>query len=341
MDNSVDQMLNEYRARLHWDRREYKAALENATEAASKALVKEDVAGYWRMTFLLAECQMELGLTQEFAKSAKELSENPAVQEDRALVARAMALYARALETLGHIGESLVVAQEAAAIELPDEVDPVDELETLHGLVAALSESGKVEEAWPHALKMADLAAGQDDQRIIGKAYWAVGNVAFLNGDPANGVFYHRLAAESLAPDNDVNIWAFFNKGSAQARLSAGVADSETLECIERAELANSVMGGSPLLELEISTARAHWLVLNDDAQQAAEIVQQILNHRGLLPEHTLAEVEYVDALALSGLGRNDDALVAAVHSEKVFIEHGATRRALAARNLIDSIKGL
>lgn len=333
-------MLNEYRARHHWDRREYKAALENATEAASKALVKEDVAGYWRMTFLLAECQMELGLTQEFAQSAKELSENAAVQGDQALVARAMALYARALETLGNVGESLVVAQKAASIELPDDVDPVGELEMLHGLVAALAESDKVGEAWPHALKMADLAGKQEDQKVAGKAYWAVGTVAFLNADPDNGVLYHRLAAENLAPDNDVNTWAFFNKGSAQARLSAGVANSETLECIERAELANSVTGGSPLLELEISTARAHWLVLNNDSEQAAAIVEQILNHRGLLPQHMLAEVEYVDALAMYELGRKDEALTAAAHSEKVFSEHGATRRAMEARSLIDTIEG-
>ncbi|MCC3266544.1 hypothetical protein [Arthrobacter gengyunqii] len=338
MDNSVDQMLNEYRARLHWDRREYKAALENATEAASKALVKDDITGYWRMTFLLAECQMELGLIQEFAASAKELSENAAVQGDRALVARSKALYARALETLGHIGEALVVAQEAAALDLDEPSDTVDEIEMLHGLVAALAESGQGCEAWTHALRMAELAGQQEDQLIAGKAYWAVGTAAFLNDDPDNGVFYHKLAAANLAPDNDVNTWAFFNKSSALARLSAGIVDHETLECIERAELANSVTGGSPILELEISTARAHWLVLTGEADEAAIRVQQILDQRELLPEHALAEVEYVAALALHELGRNDEALVAAVHSEKVFIGHGSRRRALEARSVIDSI---
>lgn len=334
-------MLNEYRARLHWDRREYKDALENATEAANKALVKEDITGYWRMTFLLAECQMELGLIQEFAASAKELSENAAVQGDQALAARAKALYARALETLGHIGEALVVAKEAAAIDLNEPADAVDEIEMLHGLVAALAESDKGGEAWTHALRMAELAGQQDDQLIAGKAYWAVGTVAFLNGDGDNGVLYHKLAADNLAPDNDVNTWAFFNRASAVARLSAGILDHETLECIERAELANSVAGGSPILELEISTVRAHWMVLTGSPAEAAVKIQQILDQRELLPEHTLAEVEYVAALALHELERNDEALDAAVHAEKVFIGHGSRRRALAARNLIDSINGL
>ena len=337
----MDQILNEYRARLFWDRREYKAALEHATAAAGEALVKEDVTGYWRMTLLLAECQMELGLIQEFTASAKQLSENPALRDDPALLARAKSLYARALETLGHISEALVVAQEAAAIEVPDAGDAVDEMEMLHGLVAALAESDQPQEAWMHALRMAELAGQQDDQMVTGKAYWAVGAVAFLNGDAENGVQYHKLAAENLAPDRDVNTWAFFNKGSAQARLSAGIADHETLVCIERAELANSVTGGSPILELEIATTRAHWLLLTGEAGEAAEKVQEILVHKSLLPESTLAEVEYVSALALHELGRNDEALVSAAHSEKVFIGHGARRRALEARTLIDRINGL
>ncbi|WP_181032374.1 hypothetical protein [Arthrobacter sp. ZGTC212] len=338
MDNSVDQMLNEYRARLHWDRREYKAALGHATAAADEALTKKDITGYWRMTLLLAECQMELGLIQEFAASTKKLSESSALQGDQAMIARARALYSRALESLGHIGESLVVAQEAAAIDLPDAMDPDEELEMLHGLVAALTESGKATEAWGHALRMANLAGQHDEQVIAGKAYWAVGNVAFLNGDGENGIRFHKLAAENLAPDNDVNIWAFFNKASALARLSAGIADQETLECIERAELASSVTGGTPLMELELSTARAQWLVFNNGAEEAAVIVQQILDQRELLPEHEIAEVEYVAALALHHLGRNDEALAAAVHSEKVFIARGAHRRALEVRSIIDSI---
>ncbi|WP_146068702.1 hypothetical protein [Arthrobacter sp. 9E06] len=338
MDNSVDQMLNEYRARLHWDRREYKAALGHATAAADEALTKEDITGYWRMTLLLAECQMELGLIQEFAASTKKLSESSALQGDQAMVARAKVLYSRALESLGHIGESLVVAQEAAAIELNEPSDTVDEIEMLHGLVAALAESDQGAEAWTHALRLASLAGQQDDQHIAGKAYWAVGNVAFLNGDAENGIRFHKLAAENLAPDNDVNTWAFFNKASALARLSAGIADQETLECIERAELANSVTGGSPLMELELSTARAQWLVSNNGAEEAVACVQQILDQRELLPEHLLADVEYVAALALHDLGRNDEALAAAVHSEKVFIAHGGRRRALEVRSVIDSI---
>lgn len=333
-------MLNEYRARLHWDRRDYKAALDHATIAADAALGKEDVTGYWRMTFLLAECQLELGMMQEFAASAKDLAENPAVQVDRVLVKRAKVLHSRALEALGHTGESLLVAREAAAIDVSGLVDRVEEVEMLHGLIAALAESGHEKESWTYALKMAELADDVDNQRVAGKAYWAVGNVAFLNDDPENGVRYHKLAAQNLAPDNDVNTWAFFNKGSAQARLTAGIADQETLECIERAELANSVTGGSPTLELELSTARAHWLVLSGAASEAAEITLEILAHQELLPEHTLAEVEYVSSLALHELGRNDEALVAAAHAEKVFIGHGSQRRAIEARCLIESITG-
>lgn len=341
LHNSLDQTLNEYRARQHWDRREYKLALEYAAAAAEMALARADASGYWRMTQLLAECQLELGLMTEFAASARELAEHPAIQADQRMLAGAKALYSRALGSVGMVTEALVLAQEAAALGGADDADAVDgvrEIELLHGLVAALAESGREDEAWKFAQEMACLAAEQDNLEVAGKAYWAIGNVAFLADDAKNGVYYHELAAKNLAPGNDVNMWALFNKGSAEARLAAGVVEPETLECIERAELANSVTGGSPLQKLEISNARAHWLLLTGEAEGAAARLQGILEQRELLPEHTLAEVEFVLSLALHELGRNDEALVAAVNCEKVFNEHGARRRALAARGVIDSI---
>ncbi|WAP51127.1 hypothetical protein OL239_14755 [Arthrobacter sp. ATA002] len=250
MDNSVDQILNEYRARQHWERREYQAAREHAAAAAEKALTSEDAVGYWRMSLLLAECQLELGLMQEFAVSARELAEHPAIQSDPRMLARAKALYSRALGILGQVGESLVLAQEVAALGGGDTDDGIGEMEMLHSLVAALAESGEIAEAWKYALDMARLADEGSDAETAGKAYWAVGNVAFLADNPEAGVRYHSLAAENLAPGNDVNTWALFNKGSALVRLAAGIADVETLECIERAELANSVTGGAPFSSL-------------------------------------------------------------------------------------------
>jgi tetratricopeptide (TPR) repeat protein len=338
VDNSVDQILHEYRARQHWERREYRAALDYAAAAAGKALTKADVVGYWRMTLLLAECQMELGLMQDFAQSMKELSEHPAVKDDPKMLGRAKALHSRSMGMLGHVGEALVLAKEAAELGDPLNEDGIGAMEMLHSLVAALAESGNLAEAWKYAQEMVDLAGEQDDQQTAGKAYWAVGNVAFLADDPEKGVYYHNLAAENLAPGNDVNTWALFNKGSALARLSAGVVEPETLECIERAELANAVTGGSPFQELEISLARAHWLLLTDETEEAEKMLRFILGHQGMLPEHTLAEVKYVAALALHRLGRNDEALIAASHSEKVFIELGAHRRALEARRVINRI---
>ena len=277
-------------------------------------------------------------LMQEFAESAKQLSAHPAVQNDRRMLARAKALHSRALGMLGRVGESLVLAQEVAALGGAGTDDGIGEIEMLHSLVAALAESGQVMEAWKYAQEMAELAVVEDDQEAAGKAYWAIGNVAFLADDAEKGVSYHSLAAENLAPGNDVNTWALFNKGSALVRLAAGIADLETLECIERAELAISVTGGSAFQELEISMARAHWLLLTGKAEECILRLETILEHRNLLPDHTLAEVEYVAALALRKLGRDDEALVAALNSEKVFIAHGAHRRAAESRNVVDRI---
>jgi hypothetical protein len=144
VDNSVDQILHEYRARQHWERREYRAALDYAAAAAGKALTKADVVGYWRMTLLLAECQMELGLMQDFAQSMKELSEHPAVKDDPKMLGRAKALHSRSMGMLGHVGEALVLAKEAAELGDPLNEDGIGAMEMLHSLVAALAESGNL-----------------------------------------------------------------------------------------------------------------------------------------------------------------------------------------------------
>lgn len=340
MDDSLDYMINEYTARQFWERREYKDAMKQAAAAAEKALGRGDKSAYWRTSVLMAECQLEMGLIQDFAVSARQLAEDPSIREDPAMEARAKALHARALHALGLVGEALRVAQEAAAIELVEAGEDTNHFDTHHALIASLAESGDLDGAWKAALAMEALITPTTTAEAAGQAYWAIGNVAFLMEESALGIYHHEMAAQRLTPSNDVNLWALFNKASAHMRIQAGLVEPSTLVCIERAELAISVTGGSPIDELEIALVRAHWLLLTGEAEESVVRVRNILQQRDLLPPHTLAETEYILALALFKLGEYDESLTVAKHCGTTFTVLGAGRRAQEAHELVDRIQG-
>lgn len=339
LGDSVEYMISEYRARKSWERREYQEALEEAAKAAGQANSSGDREGYWRMSLLVAECQQELGLIKDFAASAKLLAEDGFINKAPAMQARALAIHARALQYMGEIGESLAVAKEAAAIQIPEDNLGIGRFDTHHALITSLAETAQLEEAWEVALSMLTLITPQTDDQTAGQAYWAVGNVAFMMEKNEEGRRYHDLAATKLTPSNDVNLWALFNKASAIVRIEANLLDASTLECIERAELAMSVTGGSPADELEVNLVRAHWLVLTGEAEESLRKTEQILVKPELLPRILMAETEHVHALALLSLGRNADALVSAARSEETFLDLGATRKAEQSRELIDTIE--
>ncbi|MDK1360221.1 hypothetical protein QNO00_08065 [Arthrobacter sp. zg-Y1219] len=338
MDNSVEHLLNEYRARQFWERREYRKALAEAAAAADSARGNGDEQGYWRMSLLKAECQVELGLMQEFATGAKNLIEDPKIADDPITKARATALYARALQCLGQVGESLKVAKEAAAIELAECGSPSGHFDTHQALVASLADSGKMEEAWEVAQSMLLLITSETPRETAGLAYWAVGNVAFLMQKGDEGAKWHAQAAICLSPSNDVYLWAQFNKASAHVRIWAHLLEPATLECIERAELAISVSGGSPMDELEIALVRAHWQLLNREVEDALQGLELVLKEREILVPSVLAEAEQLMAMALFELDRIDEALEAAQSSQKTFMDLGALRMAGQSREVIDRI---
>ncbi len=102
---------------------------------------------------------------------------------------------------------------------------------------------------------LAEVVSAEVDDQLIGKVYWVIGNVAFLCNKVQEGLEYHELAAATFSPARNLDVWAKFNKASAAMRLAADVADADTLRCIERAELATDVIGGSandlPAVEAE------------------------------------------------------------------------------------------
>ncbi len=127
---------------------------------------------------------------------------------------------------------------------------------------------------------LASVISDDVDEQLAGKAFWVIGNVAFLCDKVDDGLRYHELAASTFSPARDLSIWAKFNKASAAMRLAANVADADTLRCIERAELATDVIGGSESDLLLLRRNRAHWSYLAGDAQSAVSILEDICETR-------------------------------------------------------------
>ena len=290
------------------------------------------------MTLLVAECQMELGSAADFAATAKLLAEHPTAEGHPLLQKQAKVLQSHASFGQGKMAEALKTAREAAATAIPDD-GSFSEIQIHFALIAALAESGDLPSAWQESLVLAEMVGSETDLKTAGKAYWTIGNVAFLMNMNEEGAFYHDRAAESLSPSNDVSLWALFNKASAHVRLTAGLVEPSTLECIERAELAISVTGGSRTDELEVAMVRVHWLILTGDEPAALRRLEKARSEEIGLPFENIAEMDYLLGLALFRLNRHAEALVAARRANDAYSKRGAGRRAVESAELVDMIE--
>ena len=75
---------------------------------------------------------------------------------------------------------------------MDDEDDVEIAVKARQALIAALADSGRLDEAWAESLIMADIISGEVDDQLVGKAYWVIGNVAFLCSKVAEGLALSR-----------------------------------------------------------------------------------------------------------------------------------------------------
>jgi tetratricopeptide (TPR) repeat protein len=336
---SGQRLLLELRARDAWNQRDYATAQHLAEDLAVAALEGGDDLGWWNATFLVSECLRKQGLMEESRATAMVLAEHPLTAGSKALSARVSTLVSFALQGSGDLAMAVAAARQAVRDASGDPDQTSVHIEAQNALIAALADSDQFEAAWQECLVLVDLLRREPDSKYAGQSYWAIGNVAFLLKHITEGVTYHQLAAKSLSPINDLDLWARFNRASAALRLTAGVIEPETLECIERAELASSIVGGTDRDRLELSLTRAQWLVLTGQFDAAIDQLGKIIGSQHLLATHTAAEAHFLLGRAQSGQGGDHDAVSSLEASEELFIQSGAQDRAATARTLIDSIR--
>ncbi|MCQ1947877.1 hypothetical protein [Arthrobacter sp. zg-Y1116] len=336
MEAERDYLANEYRAQQARERRDYRKAIEYTELARDSALQAGDNWGYCRLMLDIIRYQYDLGLVDDCIQTIETLIAHPAILEYPESGVRARVLYAQVLQDKGASERALRAAQEAVSI-VPDRSR---ELRTAaqHSRVSTMAEEGEVEAAWQEAMVLDSLVGPEAGARASGMAYWTIGNSAFMSGRIEEGLRFHRQAATALTSLGDVNLWALFNKASANLRMDAGVVGPETLECIERAEVAISVSEGNLADRLEILLSRAHWEHLAGNNGVAEQKLRDVAIKAEELFPYTRAQALMVLARCLFDLGRAGEALDAAREGERLFDGIGAPVQAERAREIIRTI---
>lgn len=334
--NPSTYVLHELRAREAWTKRDYCLALESAKDAATTAAESLDSAAWWNMTYLQGECLRELNELGECVAISNQLLEHPLSAQLQQLSVRALTLLAVALQGLDRLSEARQAAASAVSKAAADEQSGSLKIEAQHAYIATLAESGEVDQAWSECLALDAAVAYQVDDQTRGKAYWVIGNVAFLRHEADEALHYHSLAAGKLSPTNDVDLWAKFNKASAAMRLSAGILEPETLECIERAELATEIVGAGDSERLQLSVTRAHWLYSTGDAAAATALLRPVFEQRDLLYAQTAGDAALLLGQSLLACGDRDEALLHLRMAAEYFTNAGAQDKAAHAISALE-----
>ena len=337
MDQKQVMLVNEYRAQQAKDQRDYKAAIEYAVLARDAAFDAGDEWGSLRLSINIALLQFDLGLIDECIETAEALVGHSSISMYPEGAVRARAILSQALRSKGDNEGALVVAEDAVQA-LPAQSREA-RLQLQHSLIPALAEEGDVEAAWAEAQVLGSLIGPESGTKVLGTSYWIIGNAGFLSGRIDEGRRFHEQAATALGSLGDVNLWALFNKASANLRLEADLVEPETLECIERAEVAFSVAEGNESDRLEILLSRSHWEYAVGNYAVAEGSLRNVVAQSIKSFPYISAQAQELLAGCLFKLGRKPEALKTALEAERIYAGSGAGVRRSHVRALIDRIQ--
>ncbi|MET4094964.1 hypothetical protein [Arthrobacter sp. UYCu712] len=323
----------ELQAYEHRTNHNFVKAAGSAQEAAEIARSEGDMDAWWNMTFVQAENLLDAEEFETCAALASGLVGGPHATTEPHAKARTYILVAKAWQGAGLLEQAADAAR--AAVELASDDDVETNVKARQALIATLADSGRLDDAWAECLDLAEAVSAEVDDQLIGKVYWVIGNVAFLCSKVQEGLEYHELAASTFSPARNLDVWAKFNKASAAMRLAADVADADTLRCIERAELATDVIGGSANDYLLMKLNRAHWNFLAGEASAAIELLDQICADPDKPSPQILGEACLLLGRAHSAIGNPDAARENLLRAVDHFEASGAQQRADQVREYL------
>lgn len=328
----------ELRARVAWSQRDYTAAGELARQAEQVAWQNGDDNASWDLVFLQAECLKRQGLLRDACSTVETLRSHPLTRRDHSRAAQFSTFLSAALTENGCLESA--AAEARRAVEASDRAVGIPDLRirSRHALITALAESDRIDEAWTECQQLAGLLTLHTTTELLGRTYWAFGNVAYLLGDFRSGKAYHLQAAHFLTRFNDLDVWARFNRDSAALQLAGGVVEPETLECIERAELTAQIIGQNEREKLELSLTRASWLYQTRQFTAAVKRLRPICRNSSLLGTQTAAQAHSLLGQALVRSGHTLKGLFELEKSKELFNQAGAPAREAHVSSLINRI---
>lgn len=332
-------VVAELQARENRANHAFSEAADGAKSAADIARLDGDMNSWWNMTFFQAENLLDAEDFDQCADLVTELVNCPRAVTRRHDLARSYILLAKAKQGAGHLEQAAKAAQ--AAVELlSDDPDTETNVKARQALIAALADIGQLDEAWTECLALADVISAEVDDQLMGKAYWVIGNVAFLRNNVRQGLEYHELAAATFSPARNLDVWAKFNKASAAMRLAADVADAGTLRCIERAELATDIIGGSANDFLLLKLNRGHWSYLAGDSDTAIELLEGVCADADKALPQILGEAYLLLGRANAAAGNRAAAREHLLKAADHFEATGARQRAEQAQEFLATEAG-
>lgn len=315
-----------------WDTRDYSDAAAVAQSAAALASAGNDFAGWWNMTFLAANSLLRNGEHENSITILTSLLADPLTTGSDARSLRAHQVMASAMLGQGGLAEAITHATLAVEIGSGDSAEEFNAyLMALQTLIGALTEAGRLDEAWAHTLALVESITPDTPAQVAGEIHWVVGNVAFIRHDTHTGLEHHSKAGRLLSPTADLSRWAQFNKATAWVRLAAGVVEPATLQAIERSELAHSVVGATPAEVMEVSILRARWHYLNGELPQALELLSALEREQDQLAPHIAGDTALLLGDTLRDSGRLPEARDAYQGAQDRFTQAGALDRAAMA----------
>ena len=143
------------------------------------------------MTLFQAESLIDAGEYEDVRGRCRNAVGGAAAARHPRLQAQVRILMAKARHGLGMLEEAAAEARAAADLT-EGEGDVEINVKARQALIAALADSGRLEEAWAESLIMAEVISGEVDDQLVGKAYWVIGNVAFLCNKVDEGLAVSR-----------------------------------------------------------------------------------------------------------------------------------------------------
>lgn len=279
-----------------------------AAECARVYAVLGDDAKECEYLHTLGKYQILSGAYGACLHTVELLFSSPRIQVDPVLEARVLILRAAALRNQANHGPAIADARRALT-----SLDGVKgnfrfRAEAYQALIASLVEAGKIGEAWALRDQLADSLNQTSDKQLAGQGYWTLGNLAFAHGQQTEGIEYHARAAGFLRLANDVHLWARFNKASADIQLRAGIDNEQIQDCIERAELAYGIVGGSTAELTGLAETRARWKCSRGRLREASDIMEKALGQAGETQTLENASAHILWARILADLGHHAEA---------------------------------